>query len=131
MCSWTLRDVDDRTAVAVAHPLGRRARHEEGAAHVHREEAVEVVDVEVERGLADVGARVVHEHVDAAESLDGLGQALADVAVEEVAGRPVRAPLLRDLLVPGLRLALPGARVEAELVAVLLGRSAIAQPMPV
>lgn len=97
-------DVDDLPLAALAevrehglHPVERRL-------HVDAHHGVEVLVRELGDGARDASARVVHEHVDAPEALEGLGDdalevgALRDVGDDD---EGVRSEPLRDLLEQG------------------------------
>src|SRR5439155_4236327 len=99
----------------------RRAREEEGAADVDREEEVEVAGVELERRLGLGEAGVVDEDVEPAERLDRLGreplwhQRVAEVAGDPVDGAELVEALLRLLVLrPGVLRRVPEREAVAE-----------------
>ena len=75
-------------ALALRHHLpGRRLRHQERPAQVDAQHAVELVDAKLEERRIVEDAGVVHQHIDAAEGLEGGGQRVVDVAgLADIAG---------------------------------------------
>jgi catechol 2,3-dioxygenase-like lactoylglutathione lyase family enzyme len=77
-------DVDDAAAFG-RHPPRDRLTHQERAAEVHREDAIEELDRRIEERLVGADARAVHQHVDALEPREhGLDQPLHAGAVAHI-----------------------------------------------
>ncbi len=124
------RHVHDRAALAaLLHRPCRGRGEQERALHVDREDVVEVLRVELERGLRRRDASVVDEHVEPAELLHGLpDETLVDALFLEVADEPHRLASRRQSLVRLPRLVPVVPRVEREPEAVGLEPLGHSQP---
>ena len=79
---------------AAVDPVAAGFLHREHrGAHVHGERGVELARADVERGAVGLQARVVHEHVDAAEALDGRRDHPARASIDAEVGGVGREPV--------------------------------------
>nr|WP_258069505.1 hypothetical protein [Pseudoclavibacter sp. RFBI4] len=104
--------IDDAAAAALGHDLEDMLHAEEDAAHVDGEDLLVVVDARFrERADGAFDARVVEEHVDRPERLDGLGDVALDVGlVGDIRGDRDDLAVRREAFARGLE----GLREEVD-----------------